>query len=76
MTVHSLRPWTAEGVAVRDAGGALVCTCVTEADAKLIAQAPEMLNLLQYAVHPSSGKRTLDWNAAQLAIDRAEGTRG
>lgn len=77
--LHTLGPWRACGTTVQAVDGSVVCQTQKPEDAKLIAQAPELLRLLK--------ERTYDYNKhyelwadqnrdRRLAIGRAEGTLG
>lgn len=77
--LHTLGPWRSAGRTVYGVDGKTVAVVVTEADARLIAQAPEMLKLLS---EMATGRATIggrivhSWDTdAKTVVDKAIGLR-
>lgn len=74
--LHSLGPWKVDGCCVRDVSGNVVCQSAKPEDAKLIAQAPELLRLIREITEDEGNPDSTFYDDVTLAIGRAEGTRG
>lgn len=76
----TLGPWESTGgasaVAVVGVDGRVVATVGKPADARLIAQAPEMLRLLKEWRERHDGSSYANRNEIDLVIGRAEGHLG